>query len=347
MDAGRRLGSDCSSMNSSITAYLVAGLAACILSSCGGSEADRTEPAADSSGVVEQTSDPALSQARNPAGREPCASYSSLKTALFGDLHVHTSLSFDAVAGRLNLMPEDAYNYARGRPIQFFPVDDDGRATGITQLERPLDFVAVTDHAEFLGERALCTDSGSSEYAGEFCEKYRQIEFRGSMMLATALGQAQPERIRLLCGDDGERCVRASKGPWQRIIEAAEAAYDRSDACEFTTFVGYEYSGSPGQSNYHRNVIFRGAEVPETPISFFEAPLDHLLWQQLDEQCDKSRGCDYLTIPHNSNMSNGKLLTPFAGLESSRDAQVRYATTRERREPIVQKFSSTRARPSA
>ena len=55
---------------------------------------------------------------------------------------------------------------------------------------------------------------------------------------------------------------------------AAEAAYDRSSACRFTSFVGYEWTGSGGMdaSNLHRNVIFANAAVPELPISFQRAP---------------------------------------------------------------------------
>ena len=257
---------------------------------------------------------------------------------LFGDLHVHTALSFDAVAGRINIMPEDAYEYAQGKPIRFFPPDNQGDRLGTTQIDRPLDFVSVTDHGEFLGERALCTDPESSEYNGEFCTKYRKIEFRGSMMLATVVGQEDPERIEMLCGADGQRCLDAISGPWQRIRDAAEAAYDRSDACTFTSFVGYEYSGSPSQSNYHRNVIFRNANVPPQPVSYVEAPLDYMLWAQLDAQCGEANNCDYLTIPHNSNLSNGKLFTPFIGLDGSREEKVRYATTRLQREPIVEIF---------
>lgn len=299
-------------------------------------------------GPVESKSQPPQATVQSPGfesrraeyseNREACAEHSNLRVPLYGDLHVHTSLSFDAVAGRIKIMPEDAFDYARGKRISFFPQDEQGEPSGETQIDRPLDFAAITDHSEFLGERALCTDHNSSEFSGEFCEKYRKIEFRGSMMLATVLSKANPERIKMLCGADGERCREATIGPWQRITDAAESAYDRSKSCKFTSFVGYEYSGSPAQSNYHRNVIFRNGNVPELPLSYIEAPLDYLLWDQLDAQCNKTNNCDYLTIPHNSNLSNGKLLTPFGGLQKTRADQVRYARTRLRREPLVEIF---------
>jgi len=235
-------------------------------------------------------------------------------------------------------MPEDAFDYAKGSPIASFPQNEQGEPTGTAQIDRPLDFLSVTDHSEFLGERALCTNPDSSEYDGEFCQKYREIEFRGSVMLASSIGVQDPERIEMLCGADGERCLGAAKGPWQRTIDAAEAAYDRSDACTFTSFVGYEYSGSPGQSNYHRNVIFRNANVPDLPVSYFEAPLDYQLWDQLNAHCSEANNCDYLTIPHNSNMSNGKLLTPYVGLEKTHENKIRFAKTRLQREPLMEIF---------
>lgn len=273
--------------------------------------------------------------------REACADYTSLRMPLFGDLHVHTALSFDAVAGRINTMPADAYNYARGKSIASFPQDELGKASGTAQIDRPLDFLSVTDHAEFLGERELCVNPDSSEYTGEFCKKYREIEFRGSVMLASTIYEEYPKvskRVEMLCGADGERCLTATRSPWQRIQNAAEAAYDRSETCAFTSFVGYEYSGSPGQSNYHRNVIFRNGNVPEAPISFYEAPLDYLLWNQLNGQCSEANGCDYLTIPHNTNMSNGKLLTPYVGLKKTEENKARYAETRLQREPLMEIF---------
>ncbi len=273
--------------------------------------------------------------------RTPCADYTPLRRPLFGDLHVHTGLSFDAVAGRINTMPADAYDYAKGKPIASFPQNELGEPIGTAQIDRPLDFLSVTDHAEFLGERELCINPDSSEYGNEFCNKYREIEFRGSKMLASRLSTQFPKtptRVEMLCGENGERCLSAAKSPWQDIIDAAESAYDRTGACTFTSFIGYEYSGSPGQSNYHRNVIFRNDNVPDFPVSYFEASLDHVLWDKLDQQCGEDEGCDYITIPHNSNLSNGKLLTPYFGLEQTTENKVRYAKTRLKREPLIEIF---------
>ncbi|MCE2558214.1 MAG: DUF3604 domain-containing protein [Acidobacteria bacterium] len=122
--------------------------------------------------------------------------------------------------------------------------------------------------------------------------------------------------------------------------EAAEDAYDRTEECSFTSFVGYEYTGTPGISNYHRNVVFRGSEVPGLPVSYVDAPTDSLLWQGLDAVCGEGTarpGCDYLTIPHNSNLANGRM-APYRGLAGTLEARREYAAKRLEREPIIEIF---------
>src|SRR5512147_2372708 len=65
----------------------------------------------------------------------------------FGDLHLHTSYSLDAATVQTRITPDEAYRFARGEPVDYF-----GK-----QVKRnaPLDFLAVTDHAEYLGNVRL------------------------------------------------------------------------------------------------------------------------------------------------------------------------------------------------
>ena len=158
--------------------------------------------------------------------REACAHYSPERRPLFGELHVHTSLSFDAAAGRTGTLPADAYRFAKGEAIPFFPVDDKGNVLGKISIDRPLDFVAVTDHGEFLGETALCKQQDSPAYDGEFCTEYRKVEFRGAAMIATSMSGDYPQRIQMLCGEDGQLCRDFAAEPWQVVMDAAEQAYE-------------------------------------------------------------------------------------------------------------------------
>ncbi len=267
--------------------------------------------------------------------REPCADYSENRMPLFGDVHVHTSFSFDAAANSIGTTPVDAHRFAQGEAIPFWPLDDAGKPAGSRSIDRPLDFLAVTDHGEFLGERALCRTPDSPRYGSEFCQQYRSDQRLGMRMLGTVITTETPARIPQLCGDDGALCREWAEEPWQRIVEAAEAAYDRSSACTFTSFVGYEYTGTPGTSNLHRNVIFRNGSVPSRPVSYIDAPADSLLWRQLDEVC--TNGCDYLTIPHNSNLANGRM-APYTAIEPTMANRRAYAEHRQRREPIMEIF---------
>lgn len=291
------------------------------LGSCG--ESSKTQ--------VGQTS-PTAEQASQ--GSERCTNYSATRQPLFGDLHVHTSLSFDAAANSTGATPEDAQRYAQGEAIPFFPINEDGKPVGTAQIDRPLDFLAVTDHGEFLGERALCRTPGSPVYDGNFCTNFRADQRQGMLMLGTVITTETPARIPEVCGDDGSNCPEFAKGPWQAVQDAANGA---NSPCDFTSFVAYEYTGTPGTSNYHRNVIFRDENVPGAPVSYVEAPIDSKLWSGLDAVCTEANNCDYLTIPHNTNLANGRM-APYRKLPDNTESKQAYAKTRLRREPIMEIF---------
>ncbi len=264
----------------------------------------------------------------------PCGNYDANGMALFGDLHVHTSYSFDAAANSFGATPEDAQRYARGEAIPFFPLNEQGIPTGTAKIDRPLDFLAVTDHGEFLGERALCRAMESPKRDTSFCQNYRANERQGMVMLSSVVTTETPERLKEVCGDDGALCREFARSPWQDIQDAANNA---NEPCKFTSFVAYEYTGTPGTSNYHRNVIFRNEEVPALPVSYIDAPIDSKLWSGLDAVCKTKEGCDYLTIPHNSNLANGRM-APYMQLEDTTAAKLEYARTRLSREPIMEIF---------
>lgn len=289
--------------------------------------------------ACEQPGSPASDEAAT-APEEPaassgrCTDYNEHRMALFGDVHVHTSYSFDAAANSTGATPADAHRYARGGEIPFFPLNENGEPVGTASIDRPLDFLAVTDHGEFLGERAICRTPGSPRYDTPFCQNYRSDERLGMSMLGTVITTEEPRRIPLICGEDGALCREFAKSPWQDIQDAANSA---NDPCEFTSFIAYEYTGTPGTSNYHRNVVFRNDQVPALPVAYIDAPIDSKLWAGLDAACQTEAGCDYLTIPHNTNLSNGRM-APYMKLEDTVEAKTNYAKTRLAREPIMEIF---------
>ena len=238
--------------------------------------------------------------------RQPCADYDPLRTPFFGDLHVHTTYSLDASTQGTRNTPRDAYRFARGDSLGIQPYDDHGHAMRQLQLARPLDFAAVTDHAELFGEQTICTTPGMSGYHSPVCFIYRhwpRLAF--FLMNSRSTNSEAPVRYGF-CGEEGKGCLAAALTPWRAIRDAAEEAYDRSAACTFTTFVGYEWTGGPGSNNIHRNVLFRNEIVPVLPISYVEAPQPQELWRRLAGECLTGLpGCDVLTIPHNSNLSGG------------------------------------------
>lgn len=329
-------------MKDVLRSFLLAGTGLALLGACSDEQnvAEQKDPVAakPQPPAIESLEAMTEKKRRYTEERQPCADYSPERKPLFGELHIHTALSFDAAASRVGTLPADAYRFARGETIPFFPVSEDGEVSGSIRIDRPLDFAAITDHGEFLGETELCKNQESPTFDSAFCKEYRSVEFRGAAMIATSMSGESPSRLPALCGEDGELCREYAAGPWQVIKDAAEEAYDRSSECRFSSFVGYEYTGSPNNSNYHRNVIFRNANVPGLPVTYMENPFDYLLWQQLDRVCSDDNNCDYLTIPHNSNISNGRLLTPYADLEPTLENRQQYAAERQRNEPILEIF---------
>ena len=233
--------------------------------------------------------------------RMPCDVHVQNRIPLFGDLHVHTALSLDAnTQGTLNT-PDDAYRYAKGQSLYLQPYSPDGTSSRTSRLNKPLDFAAVTDHAELLGEVRMCVDNKSSKYSSLQCKAYRNFPKLSYFYMNAKASMRKPLGF---CGESREFCLDAAQAPWQETIQAAEKHYDRTSNCKFTSFVGYEWTGAAySGNNLHRNIIFNNSNVPMEPVSFYEAPTRKGLWNLLDQTC--SENCDYVVIPHNSNLSNG------------------------------------------
>src|SRR2546425_3062930 len=105
--------------------------------------------------------------------RQPCASFDKFRQPYFGDTHVHTAYSADAVFAGTREDPRGAYRFAQGQSIGLPPYDAQGMPTRTAQLRRPLDFTAVTDHAEQFGEIQICLTPGFPGYDSNDCQSAR------------------------------------------------------------------------------------------------------------------------------------------------------------------------------
>ena len=247
----------------------------------------------------------------------------------FGDLHVHTSWSLDSYVNFNRVGPRDAYRFAGGEPV----VLSGGR---VVRIDRPLDFAAVTEHAEYLGELPLCTDETGDRYSLELCRDIRNETGQQSYidkifreLIIRDVLSPDPQREPDLCGEDNTRCLARAKSTWR---ELRDIAHEFNRPGVFTTFVGYEWTGNTDGNNLHRNVIYRNDQVPALPISYFEANTPEKLWRRLHETC--AAPCEVLAIPHNSNQSNGRQfpgMNPDGSMLSVEQARLRAET-----EPLVE-----------
>ncbi|MEZ5557099.1 MAG: DUF3604 domain-containing protein [Pseudomonadales bacterium] len=219
-----------------------------------------------------------------------------LRTALFGDLHVHTSWSVDAYAGGNRLGPNSAYRFARGEAVEL--------SNGVrAQLQTPLDFVALTDHSEGFDTHLACTIPGGPEFDLSQCRDMRSGDITQEDMLRSGFERGIPrpaKRDPVLCADV-ERCLANARITWQRVQDAANAY---NEPGRFTALIGYEFSSLLSDFGMlHRNVIFRGTDVIAHAISSQDVTNQKDFFAQLDGACVEP--CEVLTIPHNTNYSWG------------------------------------------
>ena len=267
------------------------------------------------------------------------------RDAFFGDLHVHTRYSFDAYIFGTTASPDDAYRYAKGGVIKH-PLGFD------MQLDDPLDFYAVTDHAAWLGMIRAYADPDSKPGQLDFASDLHGLNNPENLNTNTFARRAglfanlitreliEPSKnpLKLLGAYLQEDTIYGTKAydrnthqsAWRDVAEAAER---HNQPGEFTTFIAYEFTSSgPGQSNLHRNVIFKGSKAPIQPFSIIDSRNPEELWDWMDNLRDL--GVESLAIPHNSNGSNGQMfkLVDWAGNPMDDD----YASQRMRNEPLVE-----------
>jgi len=241
----------------------------------------------------------------------------------WGDLHVHTSNSLDAnLFNNFTLGPDVAYRFAKGEPIRM----PNGRTA---KLARPLDFLMVSDHAEYLGVFSLIRKKDPRVAGSETATKVSRFMAENPVFEPRHIGQLKG----LLSGEDLASDPALKRAVWEEVVDVAE---QMNDPGRFTTFAGYEWGSMPDGNNLHRNVIFRDGPdrtkkiVPYSAIDSFR-PED--LWRFLAKY-ERESGGEAFAIPHNSDLSNGLM---FALSDSDgKPIDARYARARARFEPVVE-----------
>ncbi len=253
------------------------------------------------------------------------------RNAYFGDLHIHTRNSFDAYIFNVRRTADDAYRFAKGETIQHPSGFDMTIAGG------PLDFYAVTDHSEYLGILPAMDTPGHKLNA------LPQAKQMFSTDMSTQEGRDQIMTAFQTIGAtvrSGEEIKEIYDEPlinsiWQENIATAEKHYVPGS---FTTFAAYEYTAVTskvesgfGGGNLHRNVFFRGA-APARAFSSLDSVNPEDLWDWMD--AERAAGREVISVPHNSNVSDGQMfrLETYSG--SPLDAA--YAEQRMRNEPLVE-----------
>lgn len=270
-----------------------------------------------------------------------CDHYDPNRQVFWGDLHVHTGISSDAWRSDVRNRPADAYRFARGEAVLIPPLDSEGQGTQSVRLARPLDFAAVTDHAESFGLTAQCGSPESGVYDSPGCDYFRRLPATPAFAPDPDL-PPRSEIEKMICGEDNSVCQEwGRRTDWDETKRAAALWDDASRTCRFSTFVAYEWSGSRDGPLLHRNVIFRNDEVPY-PVDSRIAPNPGDLFSALETEClDSASGapnCDVLSIPHNSNTSQGTMFGPVRdpAKPASIPAARRLAEQHARFEPVIE-----------
>lgn len=248
------------------------------------------------------------------------------RRVFWGDTHLHTNLSADAYAyGNTGFTPEDAFRFARGETLT--------AANGMkVKLRRPLDFLVVADHAEYLG--MLAEVERGNEPVVSSSLGARMYEFLRLGELAKFIGTALGAYGKAVLSGNGEQVeANVRQSVWNKVGARADR-YNAPGA--FTAFIGYEYSAMPGTKNLHRVVMFRDDASNTSKVLPFSAvdsinPED--LWTYLANY-EQTTGGRVLAIPHNPNTSGGAM---FAMEQSDGSViDVQYAETRARWEPLLE-----------
>ena len=265
----------------------------------------------------------------------------------YGDLHVHTKYSFDAYVFGVTASPDDAYRYAKGAAVKH-PLGYE------MKLREPLDFYSVTDHGFYMGMIQAYADTSTEISQNDFAEPFHNlnrldnltVESAGerSNIFSSVLGATiikpypdwHPNLLKAYFSRNTQGALRSfdydiHKSAW---ADVARSANEHNDPGNFTTFIGYEFTTSTDieGGNLHRNVIFESSKASIRPWTRIDSINPEDLWTWQDRLREK--GVDTISMPHNSNGSNGQMFEMESFKGNALD--VEYAEKRMRNEPLVE-----------
>jgi hypothetical protein len=276
----------------------------------------------------------------------PAIAVAADKQLLWGDTHLHTSYSPDAyMNNNFSADPHTAYRYAMGEPV----IHPYHRAR--VQIGTPLDFLVVSDHAEFLGViRRIHQQGVDTEGLGIWASikariaawyVNRALDERNAFELFFDVLPAPGDVRETAAGTEGlgedasvlPPMPQASIDTWRSQTEIADEYYRPGT---FTTFIGWEWSSMPGAANLHRVVMTdadKTAAQTFQPFSLQDSMYPEDLWTWL-ENISAATGAQFLSIPHNSNVSKGYMFDTVRLRGTAFDED--YIARRMKFEPIVE-----------
>jgi hypothetical protein len=262
----------------------------------------------------------ALAESPGEPGRDS-GKPNPLKNVYFGEQHLHTSNSPDAFVVGTRQTWEQAYEWALGKEVTLSTSGEK------IQKSTPYDFVAITDHAEYFGVMPSLIDKDSPLFQTPLAKKLRDPKANPSDP-ESAINQILRS---LVTGTPMKEFVspELQSSNWQRYVETANKY---NDPGKFTTLLGYEWTSIPNGRNMHRNVFFRGDTGPVVPFTAFDSIYPEDLWTFLESQ--RSAGIENFAIPHNGNLSDGWMFSPYEFLGGPMDA--RYAARQQANEPLTE-----------
>lgn len=257
---------------------------------------------------------------------EPSAhtiAFSETKNAYFGNLHIHTSWSFDGFTNGSVTDPDEAYRWAQGESI---PGGGDGTPL---RIKTPLDWYAVSDHAEWMGMFKMMADPENPLSELEFAKRVTSddpaVSFQAFADFLYDFSTGGPLSKEPLFSDP-----EIMKSVWKKIIDITDKNYKPG---KFTTFPAFEWSSNPNTRNLHRVVLFENTEnIPELAYSSLNSERPEDLWKWME--ASRANGATLLAIPHNANASDGLM---FSLLDSDGNPISKaYSETRMRNEPLYE-----------